>query len=156
MPKKSFYLSEDELKTYERAKELAGESLSAILNQCLKAYVNNKENQEKDMSYVVKFIGEKHMVDNVIDGESIKFVGRFISKDCREIGKDEQECLELYYTRKGKYLLYWQIDNAGYVFNSGYKVYNEITDLYSANLTPKLIADVEKMFREVPCRELDV
>lgn len=160
MPRKNFYIPESDLEYYEKAKEYAGESLSSILVQCLKNIVRNKEIQENQMEMISIFIGESDGVTHSMKGERIKFVGKKIATDYYDSEPNTFINYSLYYTRKGKYLLYVVYeDTAALQTEFSYKVYDSFSALYNANLTVKLINEAEKFFgklSDIPSRELDI
>lgn len=54
MPTKNIYVSREDLHIFERAKELAGESLSSIIVEALQRYVEQKEKEAKQRVIVTR------------------------------------------------------------------------------------------------------
>lgn len=155
MGKKSIYCSDDEEVVFERAKALSGGSISPLINKLLKEYVQESEYKAAGMKEVTLFIGHKDHDINMMDGERVKFVGKFVGTDKVQVGQYEYLNITLYYTKKGKFLKYTETDGRS-VIESNYKVIDSMNDLYSAGLPPSLVNAAEKLCPEIPCKVLDI
>lgn len=155
MGKKSVYCSDEEEVVFERAKELSGGSISPLINKLLREYVQESEYRVAGMMEVALFIGSQNHMINMMDGEKVKFVGKYIGSDKIQVGQSEYININLYYTKKGKFLEYTESEGSS-VIESNYKVHEGLNDLYSAGLPPSLISAAEKLCPEVPCRVLDI
>lgn len=106
MPKKTFYLSEEDLSTYEKAKSIAGDSISSVLMQGLKDFVVKWEKQEFGYTEFMLFEGRESYTDQIPQGQHFKFIGKLLSQATKEYTPEISDTYSLYITRKGKFLLY--------------------------------------------------
>ena len=159
MPRKNFYLSESDEEYYQLAKKYAGESLSSIIVQGLKAFVLRKQMEERSMEEVVRWIGDQESETGIKKGQNIKFVGKKIG-DGEIVRSDNSKVVtvyELYYTRKGQYLLYKTInDYENKASYSEHKVFSNYNGLMTVRLPASIIEGVEKNMPDVVCEELDI
>ncbi|GFO61936.1 hypothetical protein GMST_42610 [Geomonas silvestris] len=157
MPKKTFYLSEDDLAIYEKAKGIAGDSVSSVIMQGLKDYVVKWEMSEFDYNTVQLFEGSEVHPDDVRQGQYFKFVGKLLAEDYREELGVLTINYQLYATRKGKYLLYTALDDE----QKGVKTYSkvikdDVAGLRELNLPPELLAKADKNMPDLFVEVLDI
>lgn len=155
MGKKSVYCSDEEEIIFEKAKVLSGGSISPLINKLLREFVQESEYRLAGMDEISLFIGSQNSIVNQMDGERVKFVGKFIASDKVHIGQNDDMKIFLYYTKKGKFLEYTETDD-GFELVSKYKVHETLSDLYSAGLPSSLVIAAEKICPEVPCKVLDI
>lgn len=106
MPKKTFYLSEEDLSTYEKAKSIAGDSISSVIMNGLKDFVVKWEKQEFGYTEVMLFEGEDSYINQTTQGQHFKFIGKLLSQITQEYTPEISDTYTLYITRKGKFLLH--------------------------------------------------
>ncbi len=96
MPTKTIYVSNDDLNTFDRAQNLAGENLSAVIVRALSEFVTRKEAQGKGMREYSVQVGSKGLQSEK------RFVGRVIAK-WKGTDDDHREWLStvVYKTKKG-------------------------------------------------------
>jgi len=159
MPRKNIYFSDSDLEYYELAKKYAGDSLSLTIVQGLKDFVWKKQMEEKSMEEVTKFIGENVAIAGFSTGQNIKFIGKKISSGVVEAGVQRYLQYELYYTRKGQFLLY-EVDNeADFKYTTSYKLYRDYNELNNKTLPSGMLkeaADNLKQFNFEACEVLDI
>ena len=95
MPTKTIYVSNDDQSTFERAQDLAGENLSAVIVRALSEFIARKEAAGKGMKEVSVQIGTKGLQSEK------RFVGRLIAKwkGLDDAGKEWLEA-QIYRTKR--------------------------------------------------------
>ena len=158
MPKKTFYLSEDDLSTYEKAKSIAGDSISSVIMQGLREYVVKWEKQDKDFIEIVIFEGKRNPEEKTLEGQNIMFVGKILSSKSVEYEQGVGMAYSLYLTRKGKLLLYMvNYDFTGFPSeHCSYEVKDRIQDFKDYTLPHDLLAEAEKNMPGITCKVLDI
>lgn len=160
MPTKTIYVPDEALQVFDKAKEIAGESLSAVVIQALKDFILKKELEEKCIEPFERWKGTQNYNTRTISGIKVRFYGRKLSDAQRE-SPDGSIIInyELFYTRKGQYLLYEETlnmneDTREYCIHTPYK---SLSDMIDKNIIPpSLIFDAEKQMPGVSCIEMDV
>jgi hypothetical protein len=155
MPTKTIYVQDGDLEIFEKAKEVAGESLSSVIVQALKDYLNKKPIYE-GMDYIYLWEGTEDYEKNIVVGKYVKFIGKLIgvgqSYDITSVNK-----YSLYQTRKGIYLLYTQghddVDNTKYARIDKHNDFNKIMSL---GLPPELINSAIQKIKTVKYEDLDL
>jgi len=74
MPTKTIYVSNDDLNTFDRAQDLAGENLSAVIARALTEFITRKEAVGKGMKEITVQVGSKGLHSEK------RFIGRTIAK----------------------------------------------------------------------------
>jgi len=100
MPNKSIYVPESELPIFERAEQIAGDSLSSTILQSLRDFVKAHEHTPHGFGEVTLKIGKKVHAHK-------RFVGRLLAKG--HFGDEDDryyELFEVYQTPGGKIALY--------------------------------------------------
>jgi hypothetical protein len=158
MPKKTFYLSEDDLSTYEKAKSIAGDSISSVIMQGLKDFVVKWEKQDKDFIEIVIFEGKRNPEEKTLEGQNIMFVGKKLSSKNVEYDQGVGMAYSLYLTRKGKLLLYMvNYDYTGFPSeHCSYEVKDRIQDFKDYTLPHDLLSEAEKNMPGITCKVLDI
>ena len=112
MPNKTIYVSDGDLKLYQRAQELAGGNLSAAIATALKRYVDIQEGLREGFDDVVVRVG-------VGAGRKVRFTGLLVGEwtDSRTKTADHYR---VWRGRKGKYVVhmernpdFWMVDPEG-------------------------------------------
>lgn len=158
MPRKNFYISEaDEKEVYQRAKELAGDSMSSIIVDALKQYIYSKETLAKEMGPIVIFGGEVDHKLNVSKGTNFQFTGKEIAKHTETNKSGFQMSYKLYFTLKGKFLLWVSaLDRKTDIETCSRFVLDSIRDLSERDIPNELISQAVKNMPEVTYEELDI
>jgi EXLDI family protein len=74
MPNKTIYVSNEDQIVYERAQQLAGDNLSAVLVRALKEFITRNESQAKGLKEIVVQVGTKGLQ------QEKRFNGRLLIK----------------------------------------------------------------------------
>ncbi|HEY6736405.1 MAG TPA: EXLDI protein [Candidatus Saccharimonadia bacterium] len=74
MPNKTIYVSQDDQALYDRAQQLAGDNLSAVLVRALKEFITRSEAQAKGLKEIVVQVGTKGLQ------QEKRFNGRLLIK----------------------------------------------------------------------------
>lgn len=157
MPKKNFYLSEGDIKIYERAKEYAGESLSAVIVDGLKQFVQKKEDDATGMQEISLLIGRENFYAQEAHFEGIKFTGKKIVNITYDGYQDTKKAsFSVYFTRKGKVLVYEEYIRDDGEVNSRYELFNSVNEFMSAGYPSDLICSALKNMPQKHFKELDI
>jgi hypothetical protein len=113
MPTKTIYVKEEDMPIFERAAEIAGDSLSSIITDAVRDYVRRKEAEDSEMREIILEIGtwpnhgdnntKKVAFIGVSLEEMTPFKGQTNSRDDRGVD------WKLYLTKKGKYVIYRRV-----------------------------------------------
>jgi hypothetical protein len=157
MATKTIYVPDEDLQVFDKAKDLAGDSLSAVVIQALKDFILKKELEEKAMQAIKLWKGSEDLNSSSIDGQYIKFYGKPLSEASFEIDKYHFIHYELYLTKKRQYLLYSVDENLkeGIVVSDYSPPFSDLKEIMK-RVPAKLIIDAEKQMPGVLCEELDV
>jgi hypothetical protein len=159
MAKTTIYLNKEAEVIYQKAKEYAGDNLSAVIVQGLKLYVEKMEMMTKGMQEIIIFVGKNYLMDQMAQGKNMKFIGmKLASETTQDIyGERVVQIHTLYLTRKGKFLMdSTTVDEKEYTETSNYKIYETFSDVMAAGYPYKLLDEARKMIPEIACEELDV
>lgn len=103
--RKNIYIKDEDAGIFEKAEQIGGESLSAVIAEALRRYVAAEEAKAQDMKEITIEVGTWHP-EGSDDVKKIKFLGRkigggrtYTTGDSRGIDYD------LYLTAKGKILV---------------------------------------------------
>lgn len=158
MPRKNFYISEtDEKEVYQKAKELAGDSMSSIIVDALKQYIYSKETLAREMGPIVIFGGEVDHKLNVSKGTNSQFTGKEIARHSEMNKSGFQMSYKLYFTLKGKFLVWISaLDTKTDIETCTRFVLDSMRDLSEREFPSELISQAVKNMPEVTYEELDI
>ncbi len=74
MPNKTIYVSQEDEPLFEEARQIAGESLSAVIVRALREFVNRQQEKEKSMKEITVLVGPKEA------SREQRFIGTYIGK----------------------------------------------------------------------------
>jgi hypothetical protein len=110
MPNKTIYIKDEDMPLFERAAEIAGDSLSSVIADALRDYVRRKGAEGAGIREITLEVGtwpgkgEKNTRKVAFEGTKLGdltvFSGQTNSRDDRGVD------WEIYRTKKGKYLIY--------------------------------------------------
>jgi hypothetical protein len=157
MPKKTFYLSEADLPIYEKAKAIAGDSISSVFLQSMKDLVVKWEKQELGFNEEIIFEGKEYYSDSQRQGQLFKFIGKLLSKVSQECGAGVTNTYKLYLTRKGKFLLHIAKDDVGRGYGEHQKiVVNDMLELKKMDLPDELLIQAGENMPDLFIETLDI
>jgi len=112
MPNKTIYVRDEDLQVYEDAEKLGGDSLSSVIAEALRRFVDVKRAEAQGMEeYTLKVGILRSQGDD--DIRKLRFVGRLLASaevftgqtsDRRDRGTD----YKIYQTEAGNILVWWQ------------------------------------------------
>ena len=112
MPNKTIYVSDGDLKLFQRAQELAGGNLSAAISSALKRYVRAEEGLLAGYEEITVRVG-------VGSGRKVRFTGVLVG-EWIDTGDSRATAYHVYRGRTGKYVLHterspdwWAVDAEG-------------------------------------------
>lgn len=157
MAKKTFYLSEEDLAIYEKAKTIAGDSISSVIMQSLKDIVVKWEKQELGFKEEILFEGKEFYSGNQRQGQLFKFIGKLLSEVTQELESGVTNTYKLYQTRKGKFLVHLSNDDIGKGFGIQKKeVANDILELRKMALPDELLIIAGENMPDLFIETLDI
>lgn len=157
MAKKTFYLSEEDLTIYEKAKTIAGDSISSVIMQSLKDIVVKWEKQELGFKEEILFEGKEFYSDSQRQGQLFKFIGKLLSEVSREYESGVTNTYKLYLTRKGKFLVHISNDDIGRGFGTYKKqVINDMLELKKMDLPDELLINAGENMPDLFVETLDI
>ncbi|MBO8160606.1 MAG: hypothetical protein H0Z24_03135 [Thermosipho sp. (in: Bacteria)] len=162
MPRKTIYVSEEDLPIFEKAEKLGDNSLSAVIAEALKRFVEVKEAEAKGFSEITLGIravkGEMGVPCNL---HTVKFIGRELARGCDKsdlLGSRGVDYV-IYQTRKGKILLYvnqWSMQN-GEADKGYYKIFDTLEELQkNADVPTEVVKDAAKALEQEITEYLDI
>jgi EXLDI family protein len=98
VPNKTIYVSDEDMPLFERARELAGGSLSAAIGTALRRYIEAEEAREEGYEEITVRVG-------VGVGRKVRFSGVLLVEWGRTAGGRVEE-YKVYRTRSGKYAVH--------------------------------------------------
>ncbi len=112
VPNKTIYVSDGDLKLYQRAQEIAGGNLSAAIAAALKRYVNVQEGLAEGFDDVVVRVG-------IGSGRKVRFTGLLVG-DWVDASTKRADHYRVWRGRTGKFVVhnersaeYWSVDAEG-------------------------------------------
>ena len=112
MPNKTIYVSDGDLRMYQRAQELAGGNLSAAISSALKRYVDVEEAKREGYEEVVVRVG-------LGNGRKVRFTAALAGMYA-DTAKGREAVYNVYRGRTGKYVIhverqeqFWMVDGEG-------------------------------------------
>jgi len=157
VPNKTIYVSDGDLKVYQRAQELAGGNLSAAIANALRRYVDVQEGLKEGFDDVVVRVG-------VGSGRKVRFTGILVGEWLDSRTK-RAEHYRVWRGRRGKYVLhverqpdYWMVDAEGK--DAGWRGHLGIGDVRYGS-APKessieVVATVDELRDKVPPELFDM
>jgi EXLDI family protein len=158
VPNKTIYVSEGDLKLYQRAQQLAGGNLSAAISSALKRYVDIQEGLREGFDDVVVRVG-------VGSGKKVRFTGQLVGEwvDSRTKTADHYR---VWRGRKGKFVVhmerspeYWVVDSEGKQV-SGWRSWMGVGDVrYGGSpkeSTLEVVATLDELRDKVPSELFDM
>lgn len=158
MAKKTFYIPDEEVPLYEKAKALAGESISSVIVEAIKGFVCLKEMEAKQMSRITLQIGTVYIDTQEFVGRKVEFIGRELGKDNeRDTRQYSYACQTLYYSAKGNFVIQsqWQELHGDELIYGEPKPYKSIRDMRAAGVSIHLLKAAETNVPE-PVEMLDI
>lgn len=103
MPNKTIYVSDEDLKLFQRAQELVGGNLSGAIVTALRRFIELEEGRVQGYDEVVLKVGK----DGV---RQVRFSGALLAQ-WHEVTDKRVEDFRVYRTRKGAYAVYTHFSN---------------------------------------------
>lgn len=109
MPKKNIYIKDADVEIFEKAEQLGGESISVIIAEILRKFMEQKEAEAAGYQEYVLEVGTAYD-----DTKKVKFIGRLLADGTTyhgstSDGRDRGNTWEIYQTKAGKIIVY--LDN---------------------------------------------
>ncbi|MEO3860292.1 EXLDI protein [Acrocarpospora sp. B8E8] len=98
MPNKTIYVSEDDLKLFQRAQELSGGNLSQAISTALRRYIEMEEGRQEGYDEIIVQVGQGV-------GRKQRFSGVLLGEWGRTTGS-RVEMFRVYRSRTGKFVLH--------------------------------------------------
>ena len=157
MPNKTIYVSDGDLKLYQRAQELAGGNLSSAIATALRRYVDVQEGLKEGFDDVVVRVG-------VGSGRKVRFTGVLVGEWLDSRTK-RAEHYRVWRGRTGKYVLhverqpdFWMVDAEGK--DAGWRGHLGIGDVRYGSVpkesTIEVVATVDDLLLMVPPELFDM
>ncbi len=172
VPNKTIYVSDGDLKVYQRAQELAGGNLSSAIAKALRRYVDVQEGLKEGFDDVVVRVG-------VGTGRKVRFTGLLVGEWLDSRTK-RAEHYRVWRGRRGKLVLhierqpdYWMVDSEGK--DAGWRGHLGIGDVRYGSapkessievlatldelrdkIPPQLFELVERGAKQPPVEDLDI
>jgi len=112
MPNKTIYVREEDLPVFEEAEKLGGNSLSAVIAQAVKRFVQVKRAESGGMEEYTLTAGTLR-TEGADDIKQVRFVGRKLAEADVYTGqtsdrRDRGTVYQIYQTKAGKVLVWWK------------------------------------------------
>jgi len=112
MPNKTIYVRDEDLQIFEEAEKLGGDSLSGIIAEALRRFVDVKRAELYGMQEHVLHVGVLRS-QGADDVRTVRFVGRLLAEAEVFTGqtsdrKDRGTVYQIYQTKAGKILVWWK------------------------------------------------
>jgi len=112
MPNKTIYVREEDLPVFEEAEKLGGDSLSAVIAQAVKRFVQVKRAEVQGMKEHALTVGALRS-QGADDTRKVRFVGRKLAEADVYHGqtsdrRDRGTVYQIYQTKAGKILVWWK------------------------------------------------
>ena len=136
--RKNIYVRDEDTAIFDRAEQLGGESLSAIIAEALRRYVAAEEAKGEGLQEITIEVGTWHN-KGADDTKKIKFVGRKLA-DGRiySTGDSRGTDYDLYFTKKDKILAlieHWSQWQEEFT-TADYKIYDTLEHTLSEGVVP--------------------
>ena len=151
VPNKTIYVSDGDLKLYQRAQELAGGNLSAAIASALKRYVSVQEGLAEGFDDVVVRAG-------IGSGRKVRFTGLLVG-EWVDPGTKRMDHYRVWRGRTGKYVVhvernpeFWTVDGEGKP--AGWRGWMGIGDVrygsFPKESTLEVFATLDELREKVP------
>lgn len=101
MPTKTIYVAESDLPIFEKAQELAGSSLSAVIVEALREYINRKENEARGFQQITLRLGPAGA------WREVRFTGRLLARWRQRNPQDLRiRTYKVFQTARGKFAVF--------------------------------------------------
>lgn len=112
MPNKTIYVKDEDLQVFEEAEKLGGDSLSAVIAQAVKRFVQVKRAEQQGMKEHILTVGVLRS-QGADDTRKVRFVGRLLAEAEVLTGQtssrdDRGTYYRIYQTKAGKILVWWK------------------------------------------------
>ena len=112
MPNKTIYVKDEDLQIFEEAEKLGGDSLSGIIAEALRRFVDVKRSEVQGMKEHILTVGVLRS-QGADDTRRVRFVGRLLAEAEVYSGqtsdrKDRGTDYKIYQTQAGKILVWWE------------------------------------------------
>lgn len=158
MANKTIYIADEDLEIFQKAQEVAGESISKVIVQALRLYVIQKDLEGTELKECEAMRGTHD--SGGLRVEKVRFIGKWLSKLVAGTEFGEETCtFNLYYTRKGKFLVQTSTEYQHEIsdeVNYEYEIIEDFSELYARDLPSKLIEDAEEQLGKFHVRFLDI
>jgi len=158
MANKTIYIADEDMAIFQKAQEVAGESISKVIVQALRQYVIQKDLEGTELKECEAIRGT-HDPEG-LKVEKVRFIGKWLSKVTAGTEYGEvTNTFNLYYTRKRRFLLQLKSEFLPTIsdeINYDYEIIEDFSKLYSRGLPPKLIKDAEEQLGKSEIRFLDI
>lgn len=155
MARKTVYLNEQQEQLYLRTKELAealGETIASVFVKGMEDYIIENEEKVTEFEPVDLFSGTKdHFLGTT--GEVIQFMGKLIGSE--SVQQDVLYTETLYMTKKGKFVLHKQFDDAQAMSSkTRIQIIETVDELKNIELMPRIADALRK--GNITTRFLDI
>jgi|LSQX01.1.fsa_nt_gb hypothetical protein len=115
MPNKTIYVKDEDLQIFEEAEKLGGDSLSGIIAEALRRFVDVKRAEQQGMQEYTLSVGV--LRSQGADTRKVRFVGRLLAEaevltdqtsSSRSSRDDRGTDYKIYQTQAGKILVWWK------------------------------------------------
>jgi hypothetical protein len=150
---KTIYVKDEDVEIWDRAKELAGEKLSPVIMQALRAYVLEQEGKQRGVERIE--IRYRDAKDNGLP-KAKAFWGQWIYSAAKPLSfSDENYYYAIAITAKGNIVIYSWRENEEGKHGETFDIFPSLEDAaLSHEFQYAAIAAMEK--RGVPVEELDI
>ena len=112
MPNKTIYVKDEDLSLFEEAEKLGGDSLSAVIAQAVKRFVQVKRAETQGLEDHTLEVG-RASTRGADDTRKIRFVGRKLAGQTAYTGQtssqdDRGTDYKIYQTKAGKIIVHWR------------------------------------------------
>ena len=157
MANKTIYIADEDLVIFQKAQEVAGESISKVIAKALRQYVNEKDLEGTDLKECEALSGYHGKEQNV---EKARFIGKMLSEIMVEDKDGFKFTYTLYFTRKANFLLQVKKVVPEYIEDPYtdycYEIIDDFTKLYNRDLPLSLIKEAEEKLGRSHVRFLDI
>ncbi len=111
MPNKTIYVRAEDVSLFEEAEKLGGDSLSAVIAQAVKRFVQVKRAEQQGMQEHTLSVGV--LRSQGADTRKVRFIGRLLAEAEVLTGqtsdrRDRGTVYQIYQTKAGKILVWWK------------------------------------------------
>mgnify|MGYP000890511105 CR=1 FL=1 len=106
---KTIYVADKDLALFDRAEELGGESLSAVIADALRRYVATKEAEAQGYEEHIIEVGHQGREGSPEDTRKVKLVARLLTEqETHRWNHNRGTDIKVYQTRSGKIVVWWE------------------------------------------------